>query len=122
MDRLATDFDAVEFEPHVTLFCGPSNWAEAQATGRRITARFPPVELSVDRLDYSHRFTKTLFHLSPMSRAATAVPPMMPIAPTPMAMLKNWNGAGELRSIRIRIELSPIFGDGLKDQAAAVWD
>ena len=23
--RLAADLDAVEFEPHVTLFCGPSN-------------------------------------------------------------------------------------------------
>jgi 2'-5' RNA ligase len=59
--RLAADFDAVEFEPHVTLFCGPSDASEARATAGAIAARFPPVELSVDRLDYTHRFTKTLF-------------------------------------------------------------
>lgn len=59
--RLAADFDAVEFEPHVTLFCGPSNRLESLATARVMAARFPPVELSVDRLDYSDRFTKTLF-------------------------------------------------------------
>ena len=59
--RLAADFDAVEFEPHVTLFCGPSKETEARATAGAIAARFPPVELGVDRLDYTDRFTKTLF-------------------------------------------------------------
>jgi 2'-5' RNA ligase len=59
--RLATDFDAVAFEPHVTLFCGPSNEDEAQATAGAMAARFPPVELSVERLDYTDSFTKTLF-------------------------------------------------------------
>ena len=59
--RLAADLDAVEFEPHVTLFCGPSNESRARATADAISARFPPIELSVDRLDYTARFTKTLF-------------------------------------------------------------
>jgi hypothetical protein len=45
----------------VTLFCGPSNASEAWAAAKAISARFPPANLSVDRLDYSDRFTKTLF-------------------------------------------------------------
>ena len=59
--RLAADFEAVEFEPHVTLFCGTSNEAKARATAGAITTGFPPIELNVDRLDYTARFTKTLF-------------------------------------------------------------
>ena len=59
--RLAADLDAVEFEPHVTLFCGPSNKSESLATARAIGAQFPPLELSVDRLDYTDHFTRTLF-------------------------------------------------------------
>jgi 2'-5' RNA ligase len=68
--RLAADFDAVEFEPHVTLFCGPSNESRARATAGAISARFPPIELSVDRLDYTARFTKTLFFQFAESAAA----------------------------------------------------
>jgi 2'-5' RNA ligase len=59
--RLAADFEAVEFEPHVTLFCGPSNEAKARATAGAISTGFPPIELNVDRLDYTARFTKTVF-------------------------------------------------------------
>jgi 2'-5' RNA ligase len=58
---LAARFDAVEFEPHVTVFCGPSTDEEARAVARRIASQFAPIELTADRLDHSERFTKTLF-------------------------------------------------------------
>jgi 2'-5' RNA ligase len=59
--RLAARLDAVEFEPHVTVFCGPSTDDEARAVARRIAIQFAPIELTADRLDHSERFTKTLF-------------------------------------------------------------
>ena len=58
---LAASLDAVEFEPHVTVFCGPSTDAEARAVARRIARQFSPIELTADRLDHTERYTKTLF-------------------------------------------------------------
>jgi len=59
--RLAADLDAVEFEPHVTVFCGPSTEEEARATATAIAARLSPIELTAAGLDYTDRYTKTLF-------------------------------------------------------------
>ena len=59
--RLARDLQAIEFEPHVTVFCGRSSDEEAEETAREIAARFPPMELTAERLGYTSSFTKTLF-------------------------------------------------------------
>jgi 2'-5' RNA ligase len=59
--RLAVEYDAVEFEPHVTVFCGPSTDDESCAIVRRIAGQFSPIELTGDRLDHSGLYTKTLF-------------------------------------------------------------
>jgi hypothetical protein len=59
--RLAASLDAVEFEPHLTVYCGPSTDAEAGAVARVIDGQFPPIELTADRLDQTERYTKTLF-------------------------------------------------------------
>jgi 2'-5' RNA ligase len=59
--RLAAQYDAVEFEPHVTVFCGPSTDDEARAVVRRVAGQFGPLELIGDRLDHTHLYTKTLF-------------------------------------------------------------
>jgi 2'-5' RNA ligase len=59
--RLAARFDAVEFEPHVTVSSGPSTDIEARAVARRIAAQFSPIELIATRLDQSEHYTKTLF-------------------------------------------------------------
>jgi len=59
--QLATRFDAVEFEPHVTVFCGPSTDIEARTVARRIAEQFSPIELIADRVDHSGHYTKTLF-------------------------------------------------------------
>lgn len=58
---LAARLDAVEFEPHVTVFCGPTNDAAARDLVRRIARETPPCELIAERLDHTGSFTKTLF-------------------------------------------------------------
>jgi len=59
--ELAARLDAVEFEPHVTVFSAPSTDTEACAVARRIATRFSPIELIADRLGHSESYTKTLF-------------------------------------------------------------
>jgi 2'-5' RNA ligase len=61
IDELAARLDAVAFEPHVTVFCGPSTDAEASAIARRIARQHAPFELIADRLGHSQTYTKTLF-------------------------------------------------------------
>ena len=61
MRRLASSLDAVEFEPHVTVFCGRSSDLEARGVVELIAGRFPHVELIADRLDCTETYTKTLF-------------------------------------------------------------
>ena len=58
---LAATLDAVEFEPHVTVFCGPSTEAAARGLVQKIASRTSPVVLTADRLDQTEIFTKTLF-------------------------------------------------------------
>jgi hypothetical protein len=58
---LAVEFDAVEFEPHVTVYCGRSSQPEAASVGRAISRAFAPLELKVADIDHSRTFTKTLF-------------------------------------------------------------
>ena len=52
---------AIDFEPHVTVFCAPSTDGESRAVARHIAAQFPPIELTAIRVDHSELFTKTLF-------------------------------------------------------------
>jgi 2'-5' RNA ligase len=61
ISQLAARFDAVEFEPHVTVFCGPSTDAEARAVARRVARQFSPIELTAAWLDHTEQYTKTLF-------------------------------------------------------------
>jgi hypothetical protein len=59
--RLADTCDAVDFEPHVTISCGPSHDDEIRLIAREIASRFPPVELAALKLDHARDYTKTLF-------------------------------------------------------------
>jgi len=61
VSELAERVGAVAFEPHVTVFCGPSNDAEARAVAARVARQFAPVELTAARLEHSEHYTKTLF-------------------------------------------------------------
>lgn len=59
--NLAVEFDAVEFEPHITFYCCRSTQAEATSVGQAISRAFAPLELKVADIDHSRTFTKTLF-------------------------------------------------------------
>lgn len=61
LDRLSVNLDTVRFDPHVTIFCGSSNDAEACAVADRIARRFSPIDLTPSRLAHTERYTKTLF-------------------------------------------------------------
>ena len=61
ISQVAKSLDAIEFEPHVTVFCSPSTDAEACALVDQIAKQFGSIELVADRLDYTDHYTKTLF-------------------------------------------------------------
>jgi 2'-5' RNA ligase len=61
ISQLAARLDAIEFEPHLTVFSGPATDEEASTVARRIANRFPAIDLIADHLDHSEVYTKTLF-------------------------------------------------------------
>ncbi len=61
IQSLATTYDAVDFEPHVTLSCGVSDDQETIAIAKVIASRFLTQRLTATNLDYTNIYTKTLF-------------------------------------------------------------
>ena len=59
--QLAAALDAVEFEPHITVFAGPSTNTEAHEIATRIAKRFEPIEAIAEKVDYGEVYTKTVF-------------------------------------------------------------
>jgi len=59
INRFATDCDAPEFEPHVTLAVGPDSTAQVQRILRDVSVG--PIELRASGVHYTSEFTKTLF-------------------------------------------------------------
>ncbi len=69
--RLAGQYGAVSFEPHVTLYTGPSDDAEAAATLASLRRSFRPLTLVPRVVAQSSRLTKTLYiHLELTSELA----------------------------------------------------
>ncbi len=60
IERLARDFDAPMFEPHVTLFAGRMDERRALEILHQLPSA-PPVPLEVESVAFSSEFTKTLF-------------------------------------------------------------
>lgn len=58
---LAKDFEAVDFEPHVTLSCVPSSDKEFTDIAHDLGSRFSQLSLTALRLEHTERYTKTLF-------------------------------------------------------------
>jgi hypothetical protein len=61
IDELAARYDAVSFEPHVTLYSGPSDDSEAAQTLDFLRASFRPLRLAPFVIAQSARLTKTLY-------------------------------------------------------------
>jgi len=58
---LAVRFDAPFFEPHVTIFVTSAEHENPVAVMDEVLKECGPFRLAVSRIDYSEKFTKTLF-------------------------------------------------------------
>ncbi|MGH6796160.1 MAG: hypothetical protein ACREDM_09720 [Methylocella sp.] len=59
--RLVKKYDAIDFEPHVTISSGPSDDDQSRTIARGIASQFSLGELLPVKLDYASEYTKTLF-------------------------------------------------------------
>jgi Cyclic phosphodiesterase-like protein len=59
--ELALEFDAPEFDPHVTIYAGPSSANEARQIAEDIGGQFQPLDLEMQKLDQSAIYAKTVF-------------------------------------------------------------
>ena len=59
--KLAREFDGPEFDPHVTIYYGPSNPTEAEAITKKLAEGFSPLDLRMRYLDQSEVYEKTVF-------------------------------------------------------------
>lgn len=80
IERLALDYDAVAFEPHVTISSGKFSDGESTAIARSVARSSAPVELAVAKLDHTSAYTKTLFiqyrESAPLRRLSAAISAM----------------------------------------------
>src|SRR2546423_4443028 len=58
---LAARFDAPVFEPHMTVYVAEADGENPEAVLQKVLNGLQPFRLAVSRLDYSDKFTKTLF-------------------------------------------------------------
>lgn len=61
IQKLATVNDAVDFEPHLTIFSVYSDDEESRSVCHLITKKFEPMKLIAEKLRYSSLFTKSLY-------------------------------------------------------------
>jgi 2'-5' RNA ligase len=61
IDDLASRFDAQPFEPHVTLYGSKAAGENPEDVLKKAAANLKPLRLSVAGIDFSAKFTKTLF-------------------------------------------------------------
>ncbi|HEY8032083.1 MAG TPA: 2'-5' RNA ligase family protein [Methylocella sp.] len=61
IQQLAKKYDAVDFEPHVTIFSGPSHDDRTHAIARGAASLYSHVELIPVKIEHTSEYTKTLF-------------------------------------------------------------
>lgn len=59
--KLAAEFDAVDFEPHVTIYSGPSDDEAIQGLAAKVAGMFVCPTLTPAGLDGTDSYTKSLF-------------------------------------------------------------
>jgi 2'-5' RNA ligase len=69
----AREFGAPDFDPHVTLYHGPSTLEEAYTLVQTLAGDFAPLELKVQGLKQSEPYAKTLFIQFENSAAARQI-------------------------------------------------
>jgi len=119
IEKLAADYNAVVFVPHVTAYVCSSNDKEAHHIGDLITRTFAPIELTPECVDCTDHFYKTLFV---QFRESQQLRKMSDAVPAECA----WPSAYELNSHlsllyqripheerqRLAVELTPIVPQG----------
>jgi hypothetical protein len=58
---LAREYDSIDFEPHVTIYCGPSDDDQTRAITHGVARLYSHVELKPVKLEHTSEYTKTLF-------------------------------------------------------------
>ena len=61
VQQLAKKYDAIDFEPHVTISCGPSDDDQTHIIARGVARLYSHVELIPVKLEHTSEYTKTLF-------------------------------------------------------------
>ncbi len=61
IQQLAKKYDAIDFEPHVTIFSGPSHDDQTHAMARGAASLYSHVELTPVKIEHTSEYTKTLF-------------------------------------------------------------
>lgn len=61
VQQLAKEYDAIDFEPHVTIYCGPSDDDQTRIIAHEVASLYSHVELIPVKLKYTSEYTKTLF-------------------------------------------------------------
>ena len=61
IQQLAKKYDAIDFEPHVTIFSGPADDDQTRTIARGIASLFSLGELIPVKLDHTSAYSKTLF-------------------------------------------------------------
>ncbi|HEY4846972.1 MAG TPA: hypothetical protein VIH87_04045 [Methylocella sp.] len=61
VQQLANKYEAIEFEPHVTVSCGPSDDAQTHIIALEVASLYSHVELIPLKLEHTSEYTKTLF-------------------------------------------------------------
>ena len=59
--NLARIYDSVEFEPHVTIYSGPSDDAEASEILHKLATQFTAVNMNLSKLGLGTEYTKAVF-------------------------------------------------------------
>ena len=73
IEDLATHYDAVRFDPHMTIYAGRSNDAEVVETMRELRASFRPLTVTPFVIGQSSRLTKTLYIRLRLTEELTAI-------------------------------------------------
>jgi Cyclic phosphodiesterase-like protein len=61
VQQLAKEYDAIDFEPHVTIYCGPSDDDQTRTIAHEVASLYSHLELIPVKLEHTSEYTKTLF-------------------------------------------------------------
>jgi 2'-5' RNA ligase len=61
VQQLANEYEAIDFEPHVTIYCGPSDDDHTRIIAQEVASLYSHLELIPVKLEHTSEYPKTLF-------------------------------------------------------------